>query len=212
MRCSRRSSLGSKRMDRTLASTSSERSSRPAHRRPTSKRRSVAHAETGRRERWLCCAPTFGRLGRVIRLRNGCGWVDITRGECELPPDGEAFTFAEGAPAESARWFHVVEVPQSVAVVRDSLDAAERARIAKLLSRHVEHVAFVHEDRDGFAAIGGEGPPAVLATAVAALKAIGGWDESVPISIAVDSKRFDVHLTHDGHWSAEVEDVTPQPC
>jgi len=140
----------------------------------------------------------------VVRLRKGIGWVDTASGEYALPPDGETFALAPGA-VEGAHLFHVVEAPRPVAIVRAPHDDRERGRIEGLLADHVEHTAFVGEERDGFAVVDGRGPPVVLATAVAALKAIGGWDESVPISIAVNAERFDVRLSYDGErWMVDV--------
>lgn len=77
-----------------------------------------------------------------------------------------------------------------------------------ILADQVEHVAFVEDDRDGATVADGEGPPTLLATAIAAWKVIGGWDESVPISVSMNGERIDVRLSYDGQrWTAEVERV-----
>lgn len=145
----------------------------------------------------------------MIRLRNGIGWIDIASGRCALPPDGETFAIAPGAPVEAPCSFHIVEAPQVIAVVRDPGDDDERTRIESALANHVEHTAFVQEEREGFAAVHGHGASIVLATAVAALKAIGGWDESVPITISVDGEQLDVRLSYDGsRWTAAVTAVS----
>jgi hypothetical protein len=49
----------------------------------------------------------------------------------------------------------------------------------------------------------------MLATAAAALKAIGGWDESVPISIEINGQAIEVRLHFDGRgWTAEASDAS----
>jgi len=36
---------------------------------------------------------------------------------------------------------------------------------------------------------------------------IGGWDETVPISIEVDDKKIDVRLSFDGTWTADANEA-----
>ncbi len=126
-----------------------------------------------------------------------------------MPPDGETFAIAPGAEGIAPVFFHVVEVPQVVAVVtvaRDQWDERGRPAIERLLANHVEHVGFLRQERPGAGVVDGHGPPRVLATAAAALKAIGGWDESVPIVIEVGGQKIDVRLSWDGAgWTADTE-------
>jgi hypothetical protein len=68
----------------------------------------------------------------------------------------------------------------------------------------VEYVTFLRQDRPGAAVVEGLGDPIVLATAAAALKAIGGWDESVPILIECGGREIAVRLSFDGRtWHAD---------
>lgn len=130
-----------------------------------------------------------------------------------MPPDGGTFAIAPAAEGLAPIFFHVVEVPQVVAVVtvaQDRWNERTRTDVERLLTDHVEHVAFLHQDRPGGAVVDGQGPPGVLATAVAALKAIGGWDECVPIVIEVSGMKIDVRLSWDGaRWTAEIEESKP---
>jgi hypothetical protein len=116
-----------------------------------------------------------------------------------MPPDGDAFAVAPGVEGQGFRTFHVVELPQPVAVLmvdaKAPLEADERATIEALLAGQVDHVAFLSRERTGAGVVEGHGPPAILATAAAALKAIGGWDESFPISIEVNGTKIDVRLS-----------------
>lgn len=79
---------------------------------------------------------------------------------------------------------------------------------ALLLATHIENVAYLGQERAGAAVVDGEGTAVVLATAAAALKVIGGWDESVPISIEVDGTTIEVRFTSDGgEWNADVKEA-----
>jgi hypothetical protein len=90
------------------------------------------------------------------------------------------------------------------------LDERERREIETLLGNHVGHIAFLGQERSGYGVVEGQGPPVVLATAAAALKAIGGWDETVPISIDVNGNRIAVRLSFDGtNWIADAMDAIP---
>jgi hypothetical protein len=148
----------------------------------------------------------------VIRFRKGLGWVDAATDRCALPPDGNDFALALGY-SPGARTFHVVELPLPLAVVSVSSQAPvselERAQIEDLLADRVAHVAFLREDRPGACVVDGRGPPRLLATAAAALKAIGGWDESVPISITVNGEAIAVRLGFDGpEWIANAQEAS----
>jgi hypothetical protein len=124
-----------------------------------------------------------------------------------MPPDGETFALAVGAGSGRSRTFHVVEVPQLVAVVSIDAEAAleerERVGVETILGPYVDHVAFFRDEGPGAGVVEGKGAPIVLATAAAALKAIGGWDESIPISIEANGNTVAVRLSFDGKWKAD---------
>jgi hypothetical protein len=127
-----------------------------------------------------------------------------------MPPDGETFAPAMGWP-EGARHFHIVEVPQPIAVVSLNTEVAlregEAAVIDANLSSQVQHVAFLSAEGVGTGVVKGRGPVAALATAAAALKVIGGWDESDPIMLEVNGVKVEVRLRFEGTWEAEVKEA-----
>jgi diguanylate cyclase (GGDEF)-like protein len=150
----------------------------------------------------------------VIHLRNGLGWVDAATGQHALPPDGDAFSVAPGATG-AARTFHVVDLPDPVALVAFDpatvIDATEIGKIDALLRAQVGTVAFLGPEREGAAVVHartGRSSDVDVATAAAALKAIGGWDESVPIVLNVDRRIVVVSMLHgDAGWQATAAKV-----
>ncbi len=118
-----------------------------------------------------------------------------------MPPDGEQFAIAAGAPSDPTYLFHVVEIPQPVALVstfdrapfgNDGMD-----RIEGILSDRLALVGFIGPECEGSAVVRtrkAHTSPLEVGSAAAALKVIGGWDETVPLTLNLDGKIIVVWL------------------
>jgi diguanylate cyclase (GGDEF)-like protein len=132
-----------------------------------------------------------------------------------MPPDGEQFAIATGVPPTPPYFFHVVELPQPVALVslfdRPPLGTQGMGQIEALLSKH-GLVAFVGPGCEGAEVVRTRQARASaleVASATAALKTLGGWEEPVPIVINVDLQIVAVWL-ESLPWRAHAKKIDAQ--
>ncbi len=133
------------------------------------------------------------------------------------PPVGGQFSCVPVAAIEQAVQFFRVEATAErahgvlvIVAYHPPLDDAAVARIAAALPRTDELVVFMRSDSTGHGAAtcGSDGACEVAASAIAAVKVIGGWEAEDwiwPFRIVVDGTELSVETTlADRRWTAHV--------
>jgi hypothetical protein len=135
---------------------------------------------------------------RVIARILEHGFVTPGPERAQRPDEPYRLRFVDGLGAP-LQYFVVVLDDREVVVVTEAA-----SELAAVFGDRL--VAVMREDRPGRAKLDDSDAPEAAAAAAAAVKMIGGWDESTPITIEVGTRALDVFLEFvDLQWHVRVE-------